>query len=983
MRTHLLTTIFFLVFVPFYSTAQDRNANQWVDSVFNSLDDDQRIAQLLVVRSSGMDSRGAPDMYNELIDRLVVTYNIGAICAFQGTPIQHATMFNRLQALAKTPVMITVDAEWGLGMRFAGINGFPYQLTMGAVQDAELVYRVGQAIGDQLRRTNIHVNYAPVVDINNNPANPVIGIRSFGENKYKVGLMGSRIMEGMQEKGIMACAKHFPGHGDVAVDSHHDLPVINKTMEQLDSLELYPFRQLFNRGVASAMVAHLYIPSIDTTQNQATSLSYNNITGLMRNQLGYQGLTFTDALEMKGVSKFYPGGEAAVQSLVAGNDMLCLPESVPQTIGAVKKAIANGRLSWELVYEKCKRVLTAKYHYVLGNTGPVEMENLVADLNTAVPGLRREVAEKALTVLKMQDGFFPLRSFVAKKSQAGSKTAVPGILYIALGTDGRNELASRLKKSYKATVIALPYNDTGAMNRISMARLKKYKKIIIGLHGVGRYPSRNFGIPSAAINLVNNLQAANKNALLLTFGNPYVNQFFSASQNLVACYEDDAIFQGAVADWLQGKFGATGTLPVTVGPFAYGSGIIKKKSFEIATPESVQMHGEVLAGIDGIASEAISTRSTPGCVVTVLRKGKLVFQKAYGTLAYDNHFPVTTETIYDLASITKIAATTLSVMKLVEEGKIDVKQTIGYYLPWLDGSDKAGLLVENLLLHQAGLNPYIPFYKEVTDKQGYPLPGVLSKSYYKPYSITITNSLYLRNDWKDTMFQRIKASRLANGELKYVYSDNDFILLGKIVEAVSGKTLDTYASENFYAPLGLTSTTFKPFEHFANDKIAPTEDEKIFREELVWGYVHDPGAAMFGNVAGHAGLFSNAADLARLFQMLLNGGIFEKKQFLKKQTINWFTSYQTPISRRGLGFDKPDKDNLFKEVDKAYPAKPVSALTYGHTGFTGTCVWVDPAYDLIYIFLSNRVNPSSDNPKLSQLNIRSRIQELIYEAIEK
>lgn len=395
------------------------------------------------------------------------------------------------------------------------------------------------------------------------------------------------------------------------------------------------------------------------------------------------------------------------------------------------------------------------------------------------------------------------------------------------------------------------------------------------------------------------------------------------------------------------------------------------------------MNAAILSGIDTIALEAIKAKATPGCVVTVLRKGQLVFQKSYGSLTYDSIIPVTPRTIYDLASVTKISATTVCLMKLVEEGKIDVKQPVSKYLPWLKDSDKENLLVENLLLHQAGLNPFIPFYKEVMDKDGNPLSTVLSATKEVPFETTVTDALYLRNDWNDTMYERIKTSIVSDRELKYVYSDNDFILLGKIIEAVTGKPLDVYASETFYKPLGMSTTRFKPYEHFANDMIAPTEKEKQFRQQLIWGYVHDPGAAMFNNVAGHAGLFSNAADLSKLYQMLLNGGIYNKHRYLEKQTIDWFTSYQTPVSRRALGFDKPEKDNDIRSVEKAYPSKSVSPATYGHTGFTGTCVWVDPQYQLIYIFLSNRVNPSGgDNLKLSQLNIRSRIQEVIYQAME-
>jgi beta-N-acetylhexosaminidase len=394
------------------------------------------------------------------------------------------------------------------------------------------------------------------------------------------------------------------------------------------------------------------------------------------------------------------------------------------------------------------------------------------------------------------------------------------------------------------------------------------------------------------------------------------------------------------------------------------------------------MKDTILNGIDAIAEEAIAAKATPGCVVTVLRKGKLVFQKGYGRLSYTSPISVTPSTIYDLASVTKTSATNVSVMKLVEDGKLDVKAPIGNYLPWLKGSDKENLLVENLLMHQAGLNAFIPFYKEVTDKNGNPLPAFFSNYKHQPFTTDVTDAVYLRSDWPDSMYQRIKTSKLTTGEVKYVYSDNDFILLGKIVEAVSGLPLDEYARLNFYDPLEMGTTRFKAYNHFPNSLIAPTENEKILRQGLIWGYVHDPGAAMFGNVAGHAGLFSNSTDLAKLYQMLLNGGFYDGKTYLKKETIDWFTSYQTPISRRGLGFDKPEKDNDVRPIDKAYPNKYASPLTYGHTGFTGICVWVDPQYDLIYIFMSNRVNPDGgDNGKLSQLNIRSRIQDVIYQSI--
>jgi len=964
---------FFLTIVFFQANAQKQ---QWVDSVFNSLSNDERIAQLLVIRTSSQDAKGNPIMFDSLSNDWVSRYNVGAVCLFQGTPLQQATLLNSIQQKAKTPIMVTVDGEWGLGMRFAGVKNFPYQLTMGALPDAALVYKVGAAIAEQCRRMNIHVNYAPVVDINNNPANPVIGVRSFGEDKYKVALMGTRIMQGMQDNGVMACAKHFPGHGDVSVDSHYDLPVINKSMAELTALELYPFKTLFAQGVGSVMVAHLSIPVIDSTPNKPTSISYNNITNLMRNELGYKGLTFTDALEMKGVAKFYPSGEAAVQSIIAGNDMLCLPADVVTTLAAVNKAIADGRLNWESIYQKCKRVLEAKYDYVKGKTGKVSSENIVADLNRNVDVLRKEVAMNAITVVR--------GSAKEKPWKAGEKVA-----YILVGNVPNVEIAKLMRKK-SAAVFFMPLKNATAKTADSiLAKVKagKFARTIVGVHDIRRSPAGNFGMHDTAISFVNTISAIGKNNTLMVFGNPYALAFFEQStyKNIVACYEDDSVFQQAGYEWVMGKYAAKGKLPVTVNGWKYGTGSTVSVAFPVAKPEMVGMNSSILKAIDTVASEAIAQGAAPGCVVTVLRHGKLAFQQAYGFTNYEKEFPADAGTVYDLASVTKISATTVSVMKLVEEGKLDVKKKASDYLPWLKGGDKENITIENLLLHQAGLVSWIPFYKEVTNAStGKADPDIFSPAKSGSFSVDVTDGLFMRHDWVDTMYSRIYTSPVVTKELKYVYSDNDFILLGKVVESISGLPLEQYVKKNFYEPLGMQSTGFKPYEHFANSNIAPTEKEKIFRQSLVWGYVHDPGAAMFGNVAGHAGLFSNATDLAVLYQMILNGGTFGGKRFLKKETIDWFTAYQTPISRRGLGFDKPEKNNATRPAKSTYPAQYVSGKTFGHTGFTGTCVWVDPEYDLVYIFLSNRVNPEGgDNRKLLDLNIRSRIHDIVYESLEK
>ncbi|MEO7309995.1 MAG: glycoside hydrolase family 3 N-terminal domain-containing protein [Chitinophagaceae bacterium] len=994
--------------------AQSPAALHWADSVLNSLTPDQRIAQLMVVRTSTVGKDGGGIFFDAQTDSLVKEYNIGAVCLFQGTSAQQVALLNRIQGMAQTPIMVTVDGEWGLGMRFNDVQNFPYQLTIGAVKDAETAYQVGKAIAAQCKRIGIHVNYAPVVDINNNPNNPVIGVRSFGEDKYKVGLFGSRIMQGLQDNGVMACAKHFPGHGDVDVDSHFDLPVINKTMAQLENLELYPFKEVFSKGIGSVMVAHLSIPAIDSTPNKPTSISYNNITNLMRGELGYKGLTFTDALEMQGVKKYYPDGEASVQSVIAGNDMLCLPGSVPVSITKIKQAITDGRLTWESVNEKCKRVLLAKYEYVVGNTGTIDATNLTEDLNKDVPLLRKLVAENALTVLAMADEYLPapkqtsltvqeLDSLVGKvnkkkntKSTITLKKATPPqlneILYISIGGDKDDAFAEKMGEGTSIKNLALPYSDSDKWEMMgtpagdSYLKIIKAKRVVVGLHGIGRAPKGNFGIPDKSIKLIKHLQELYPNMLLILFGNCYSAKNFCDSKNLVVCYEDDVVFQTAAADWLLGKFKAKGTLPVTVcDNFKYGSGLVIRNELPRENPIKLGLKGaEYMAlQIDSIANDAIKQGATPGCVVTVLKGGKLAFQKAYGYQDYDSMIPITANTIYDLASVTKISATNISVMKLWEEGRLDLKKKISEYLPWLKGSNKENLIVENLLLHQAGMVSFIPFYREVTGKDGAPNAAWFASAQSSDYDVPVADALYMKNAWVDTMYSRIKTSAVVTNELKYVYSDNDFILMGDIVASITGMPLDQYVKKTFYVPLGMVTTGFKPFEHFANSEVAPSEKEKQFRRQLLHGYVHDPGAAMFGNVAGHAGLFSDGYDLAILYQMLLNGGSFGGKRYLKKETIDWFTSYHTPISRRGMGYDKPEKNNDVVDPSKAYPCACVSPLTYGHTGYTGTCVWVDPKYDLVYIFLSNRVTPDGgENLKLSKLNVRSNIQQAIYTAMQ-
>ncbi len=976
IRFSLLCFSLFLATAPvFAQTKREIRAAHWADSVFNTLSPNERIAQLMVLRESTFAPDGSPVFEDSLIEAMIRKYDIGGIVLFQGGPVQQANFINHFQHLSKTPLLVCMDAEWGVGMRMDSVIPLNHQMMLGAVSDPRIVSAYGALVAAQCRREGIEVNFAPVVDINNNPDNPVIGDRSFGQDKYKVAQYGIAYMKALQQGGILACAKHFPGHGDVSVDSHLDLPVVHKSLAQLNALELYPFRKLFAAGVGSVMIAHLFVPAIDSTPNLATSLSPRAVTGLLRNQMHFRGLTFTDALDMKGVAKYFPEGTIVVRSLMAGNDMLCLPGEVDTAITRIREAIDRHQLSWKDIDLRCKKVLRVKYLYGAAEFKGVDTSHLTRDLNQGVNRMRRLVAENALTVLSRKDrSFFPLSSFDSAHQVA----------YVGLGLDSANTFARRLQQEYDADLYYFDYaRDSSAIPALlDSLHQYGYARVVIGVHQYARVPAYNFGISGAAVSLVSRIQQ-DYPTVLYDFGNPYALKNFTSSRNLVACYEDDSVTQNTAADLLEGRIFARGTLPVTVSQaYRYGSGIVDGSlQLPYAPAGKMGLNPQKLSIIDSIAEDGVAAGAYPGCVVLAAKDGKTVFARAYGKFNYDTRQPVGLNTIYDMASVTKVCATTLAVMRLYDQGKLKLNATLGTYLPWVRGTNKSHLRIRDVLLHQAGLVAFIPFYKYVIDPvTGVPLPRVFSHTRTGKFDIRVAQNLYMRHDYRDTMYHIILESRLGRRG-RYVYSDNDFIFMGKIVERLSGMSLDHYVDRYFYKPMGLTSTGFLPRTRFDTNRIAPTQWEREFRMQHLHGDVHDPGAAMFGEVAGHAGLFSDVTDLSAIMQMLMNKGVYKGRRYLKASTIRLFSAYNSPHSRRGLGFDKPEKDNAKRE--DPYPARSVSPLTIGHTGYTGTCVWGDPKYNIVFIFLSNRVNPDGgENLKLLHMNIRGKIQEAIYQAMK-
>jgi beta-N-acetylhexosaminidase len=950
----------------------------WVDSVFESLSHEERIGQLIMIRMHS--NLGAAHVNSVLSD--IKNNKVGGLVTFQGGPIRQANLINHYQQISKVPLLIAVDGEWGLGMRFTdSVTSFPRNMLLGAVQDTQLIYRVGKAIGDQCVRMGIQYNFAPVLDVNNNPKNPVINDRSFGEDKYQVARHGIAMIQGMQDAGILACAKHFPGHGDTDVDSHYDLPRIVKSRADLDSLELYPFQKAIEAGVKSVMIAHLFVPSIDSKPNTPSSISYKTVTDLLKNEMGFSGLIVTDALEMKGISKHFNQGQESLQSLLAGNHLMELPSTAKGSIEAIAQAIKKKQITKEEVYARVKQVLRAKYEVGLHTWKPIATEQLFEDLNREVDGLNAELAAAAITVVENENQILPFDPHETKQRVA----------VLTVGNDPKGSFLKAVRQhKTQAGSFLFTFQQTEAQIPALIKRLKQdYDAVIIGVHGYSRRPANQYGISKAAQKLVNQL-SGEMPTVTITFGNPYAIEYFEKPGALVAAYEDQAYVHQAAAEVVFGLSAPRGKLPVSIGKrYAFGTGLSNIERPVAVTPPvqhlDPQLYGmdaDILQRIDSLAYDMIARGAAPGCQVVALKDGHIVLNKQFGYFDYTGRELVEAHSIYDVASITKIAATTLAIMKLYEEGKVKLDATLGTYVPWVRGNPKERLKIRDILLHEAGLLSFIPFYKDVLLLDGAPDSSLFSGAYDSVHTVRVAEGLYMDAAYTDVMRNRILESRLKPAGREYIYSDNDYIFLGEVVRYVSGMSLDAYVQQHFYEPLQLKTTCFTPRSKFPIRDIVPTEREDLFRKQVIRGDVHDPGAAMFGGVSGHAGLFSNAMDLARIMQMLLDGGTYNQQIFFKPETVRLFTTYGSKISRRGLGFDKPEKSLILRK-QKGYPAPQASDATFGHTGFTGTCAWVDPKSGLVFVFLSNRVHPSGGNNNLlMRLAVREKMFQVLYDAIK-
>ncbi|MBB3122993.1 beta-glucosidase-like glycosyl hydrolase/CubicO group peptidase (beta-lactamase class C family) [Mesoflavibacter sabulilitoris] len=956
---------------------KDKEAQKkWVDSVYNSLSLNEKIGQLYMVQVfSNGDGLSKDDVL-----KLIEDNKIGGIIYSKGGPVRQAQLNNQLQAASATPLLIGMDAEWGLSMRLDSTYSFPWNMTLGAVKNNELIEQTGRQLGEHCKRLGVHFNFAPVVDINTNPNNPIIGNRSFGEDRDDVTEKALAFMKGMQSAGVLANAKHFPGHGDTSSDSHKTLPTIDFSAKRIDSIELYPYKKLIKEGLSSVMVGHLNVPSLTGQEGLPSSISNIIIKDILKERLKFEGLIFTDALTMKGVSEYVSpsidgnkvnkldtAGEVDLAAFLAGNDVMLMSENVAAGINKIAVAYQTGKITEKRLAHSVKKILMAKYKVGLNNYKQISTKNLVEDLNRIKDDvLYEKLMENAITIAKDSTKQLPFRHLETKK-----------IAYVKLGDDSGDVFYNELKKYTDVHIIS----DDNLYNLIS--KLQNYNTVIVGFHKSNDNPWKSYKFSDKELTWLYEI-ARNNNVVLNVFAKPYALmdlKTISNFESIIVSYQNSDIAQQKSAQLIFGAIPARGYLSVSAGPyFSVGDGVQTNSLDRLgySTPERVGMSSAILKKVDSIANYAITNKMTPGIQLIVARHGKVIYNKNFGKHTYEGDEQVKFNDIYDVASLTKIVATLPLLMELEEKGVVSLDTKLSDIIPEYKKSNKKDVTLKRMLSHYAQLKPWIPFYYKTLDT----LTKKPSLKYYrkektKGFTVKVMPDLYMRDDYKDSINGIIKDTDLLS-RLRYRYSDLPYYILKQYIEKHYDKPLDELVQDHFYKSLGANYTTYNPSEKFSNKHIVPSENDDYYRFQTVQGYVHDMGAAMQGGVGGHAGIFSNANDIAKIMQLFLQKGFYGGKRYFKSETLDKFNTcyFCESDNRRGIGFDKPQLG------DVGPTCGCVSMTSFGHSGFTGTYAWADPETEIVYVFMANRTYPTSMGKNmLLRENIRTNIQEVIYEAI--
>ncbi|QIA09613.1 glycoside hydrolase family 3 N-terminal domain-containing protein [Draconibacterium halophilum] len=971
-----LLLIFFVLLLANDSSAQEPpffqfKDDEWVTQQLEKMSLEERIAQLMMITVYPKQNEASKAIYKKRIQQ----WKPGGILIMQGSPAKTADWINQFQEASETPLLVAIDGEWGPAMRTDSTIVYPYAQSLGAVQDSSILYQMGHDFASQLKRMGIQMNFAPVADINTNPFNPVIGFRSFGEDKYSVAQKSWMVAKGMQDNNVIPVAKHFPGHGDTKTDSHKTLPLIPHSKSRIDSIESFPFRYLSNRGIAGIMSGHLNIPSLDDS-GKTSSLSKKVVTDYLKEEIGYKGFVVTDAINMKGVVT--GPGRAELEALIAGNDMIEFVADAGKAVATIKEAVANGEISEDEINEKCRTVLALKRWVGLNEYQPTSVADITADLNAPEYQVtNRKLIKQSLTVVVNNDSTLPVQELDKRT-----------IATVNIGGAQKSAFQSMLAKYTNMDHFWLPKDATEQTWANLRQKLDNYNFVIAGITGINKYSSNNYGISEiqkkAVIDLVNE-----QNVVFSVFGNAYALKHFANIHHadaLIVAHQDNELTQKLAAQLVFGAFKASGKLPVTSDRrFKAGDGmeVNPNQTFSYTIPEEAGMSSAILnRKIDSLANLGISEGAYPGCQVMVAKGGQVVFHKCFGFQTYDSIYPVNMDNIYDWASVTKVTGPLPAIMKMVDERKINIDDKFSKYWPDFIGSNKENLSFREILAHQARLASWIAFWTMTVQEDGTLDRNVFKDHPSSKFDIRVSERLRMNHDFRKTMFDTIRTSELVPRK-KYLYSGLSFYLYPDIIENLTGTPYESYVKNTFYKPLGAQTITFNAYKHYPLSQIIPTEVDDFFRMEKMRGYVHDEGAAMMGGVSGNAGLFGSTTDLAKVFQMYLQNGYFGGRRYISKATINEFTRIQYPENenRRGLGFDKPMIDNDENELEDAYPAVSSSKSSFGHSGYTGTFAWADPDNGLLFIFMSNRVYPTRNNSKLYELNIRTAMHQAIYDSI--
>lgn len=932
----------------------DKKGQRWVDSVFSTLSFEKKIGQLFMVSAY---SDSAANNAEE-IACLIKEYGIGGVCFFKGGPYSQVLLTRYFQSLSKVPLLISQDAEWGLSMRLDSTVSYPKQMALGTLTQDSLIYAFGRDMAAQCKRMGIHISFSPVLDVNNNPLNPIISDRSFGENKEAVTHKGLAYAKGLEDHGVMACVKHFPGHGNTESDSHHDLPVIHSDLDSLKSTEFVPFRELFQEKVKSVMAAHLYIPALDSTPDLATSLSPKVVKNLLRNNMGFGGLVFTDGLNMKGVARYRFPRQLNLAALQAGNDVLLCAEDVPGSVPFLSKAIRDSLWSIQSLDSVVKRILAAKYWCGLHTLTLPDTHELYISINhPASYRLRQSIAGAALCVVSDDGHLIP-----------PSPVRYPKMLSLSVGSGQITPFQRHLKVFLPVHLKAIDKQSTAQAFDSTLQAIDSFDLFIVSVQNTSRFLTRKYGMTPEQIRFINRLPK--QKTILVHFGNVYALDSFPSFTSLLQSHEDWEYYQWEAAKAIGGIQEVTGMLPVNIsGGYRIGSGRAHSvhPGVGIGFFDEVGMDPKTGEKIDVIMQDAIRKKAMPGGQVLLIKDGRAVWHKSYGTAMGGASGPVRNDQRYDVASITKAAATTLAIMALYEDHKIKLTDKIALHVKEYKKTPKKNITIAELLTHQAGLPAWVPFYKEVLKH-----PDQLSSVPTPDFNIQLSDSLWMHRRWKDSIYVYIKQQPIQLPG-KYVYSDLGFMILQQLVERVSHMSLDSFVKSRFYQPMELANIGFNPFDR---QEVIPSNVDLSFRNDTLQGFVHDPAAAMLGGVSGHAGLFSNAWDLGCIFQMLLDSGKYRGKIYFKPNTVQRFTHSYFEGNRRGLGFDKPAP-----RLGDPSPCPPEASLsTFGHQGFTGTCVWADPEKKLICVVLCNRTFPDEGNTTFNDMQVRTAVFQTALKA---